>query len=1024
MMLQKQKWDVLPVVLIASILLYGSVCHGQALMPDIPANKPLILAEEQYGEAQYALAAQSARQYLSRQDNFSENKADIEKAKFYLTLSCLKNGTPGYADTALRMLHTAGNPAYKQRIAFTLAQCYFHHNDYGSAIPLYESLVVSNLDNTETADEKFELAYCYFNNREFGKAEPLLGAIIEIKDGKYYIAANYYRGLIAYNENKYRDALKSFDRVKYAKEYQNIVPYYIAEIYYFMGDREKALQLADTLLRTRDKSYYDNELHLLAAQCLFEEQRYDTAVPYFEYFYDHSDKIRKQDLYEMAYCYYKANEWYNAIEKFKLLSDAKDSLGQTAMYLLGDCYLKTGNKKSARNAFGICSDMTFNEGQQEASLILYAKASYETGFDDEALQALNTLLKTFPRTQYKDEANTLISDLLLKTNNYQEALRHLKDVYKKDDHFKSLYQKTTFGYAVEKFREGKLDSANHYFSLSLQYPINADYEDAAYFWKGELAYRLHHYTDAINSSNDFIRKGNKTSARRISPLATTQHAYLNMGYAAMGLQDYNAAQNYFSEAQAASANDPYAVNVAILKEADAVFMQKNYAKAITLYDKIIATDRADADYASYQKSILLGLQGKNTEKLAVLESLVSKIPPSDYANHARYEIAVTDIEAGKYQDALPFLQQLTESENDKSFAPKSWMKTGFIYQQLNDYSRAIDAYKHVVIDYPSSEDRLPALDALKSLYIQSNQPAAYTQMLKDNNLPTADGGSLDSTYYAAAETQFASGKWEDARQGFSNYLQQYPNGIFAAKAHYYRAESNYQLKKYDEAKQDYDITLSGPWNDFVENSALHAANIAYQEKDYNAAYNYYQKLRANATSNQTKEPALAGLMESGFYSGKFMETESYADSLLGFPGVSAETINDALYYKAKTLQHYDSTDAAIKIYRQLSGNKNGSIAAESRYQTASILYKQGQLKDAEAAANETIQLSAGYDYWIVKSYILLADILSQEKDYFNAKATLESIIKHTNIPELKQEAADKLDGIKKTEKHHSKLSEE
>jgi hypothetical protein len=48
----------------------------------------------------------------------------------------------------------------------------------------------------------------------------------------------------------------------------------------------------------------------------------------------------------------------------------------------------------------------------------------------------------------------------------------------------------------------------------------------------------------------------------------------------------------------------------------------------------------------------------------------------------------------------------------------------------------------------------------------------------------------------------------------------------------------------------------------------------------------------------------------------------------------------------------------------------------------------------------------------------------KEKDYFNAKATLQSIIKNTAIPELKQEAVKKLDQLKTLEKKQSKLSEE
>jgi len=1007
---------------LAVIMLSGRACVAQELTPDLPANRPLALAEEQFSQGHYALSAQSASQYLAQGTG---NASEREKADYYLVVSSIKSDLPGCKAAALEMLAQPGHPAYQQRVGFVLAEYYFHHNEYTKAIPLFEKLSVSNLDNGEIADEKFELAYCYFNSREFSKAKPLLLAIKEIEDGRYFKAANYYFGLIAYNENNYREALKSFDRIKDEKEYHNVVPYYLTEIYYFMGERERALTQAETLLKSNEKSFYDNELHLLAAQCLFEDQKFDSALPYFEFYYDHSTRIRKQDLYEMAYCYYQANAWGKAEEKFKLLSDAKDSLGQTSMYLLGDCYLKTGDKNSARNAFGICSDMAFNESQQEASLILYGKISYETGFDDQALSAFQRLLALFPHTHYKDETNTFISDLLLKTNNYSEALAHLEQVWHKDNHFKAVYQKANFDCAVQAFRDGKLDSANIYFDRSLEYTVNPTFEDAALFWKGELAYESRHFTEAVDYSKEFIAKNSGTKAvAYISPLATRQHAYLNIGYAEMELQDFEAAQDYFSKAQGTDDKDQFSGAVAAVKLADAVFMQKNYPRALTLYEKIIATDSTDADYARYQKSILLGLQGKNQEKIAVLQSILAQYPPSTYANHARYEIALTDIEAGKYQAALPYLSALTDSGSDKSFAPRAWMKTGFVYQQLGDYNRAIAAYKEVVIDYPSSDDRSAALDALKNLYIQSNQPSAYSQMLRDNNLPSADSGAVDSTYYAAAESQFASGNWEDARKAFSNYLQQYPNGIFATNAHYYRAESNYQLKNYKDAKLDYAITLSGPWNDFVENSALHAANIAYSEKDYKDAYNYFTKLRANSSSNQLREQALVGLMKSGFNSAMYLETGQYADSLLAFQGASAETINSALYYKAKTLQNFDSGDAAMKIYKQLGNNQNGEVAAESRYQIAGILFTEGKLKEAEVAANEAIHLSAGYDYWIVKSYILLADILTKEGDLFNAKATLESIVQHTGIEELKKQAADKLDELKKSEKHHSKLSEE
>src|SRR5690606_5417341 len=126
-------------------------------------------------------------------------------------------------------------------------------------------------------------------------------------------------------------------------------------------------------------------------------------------------------------------------------SDTRDSLGQTAMYLLGDCYLKTGDKKSSRNAFSICADMSFNPAQQEASLLLSAKLSYEMGYYDEAVGYINTLLTAYSKSGYKDEAKTLLSDLLIKTRNYKDAYTTLMDVRRRDAGFGRVYQKVTYG---------------------------------------------------------------------------------------------------------------------------------------------------------------------------------------------------------------------------------------------------------------------------------------------------------------------------------------------------------------------------------------------------------------------------------------------------------------------------------------------------------------------------------------------------------------------------------------------------
>lgn len=984
----------------------------------------LQLAQSQFENGFYANAAQSAANYLNMTANSQHavNTDATDKAGYYTTISALQTDAQGCDAMAVAYLNKTSNPVYKQRTAFAIAQYYFRHNQLVSAIAYYELAGIANLSNKEIADAKFEQAYCYFNVKQFEKAAELFQSIKEL-EGKYYLAGNYYYGLLAYNRNNYEDALQSFERIANDNDYKIIVPYYIAEIYYFTGNKTKALQEAKRLIASPEKSFYDNELHLLAAQVLFEEKQYKAALPYFEHYYENADRIRKEDLYEMAYSYYNVQDWQKAIDKFSQLSDTRDSLAQTAMYLLGDCYLKINDNKSARNAFTICADMQFNPAQREAALLLAAKLSYAMGYNDEALSRINDLLTSFPSSAYKDEAKTMLSDLLIKTNNYEAAYNALSEVHNKDAAYRMVQQKVAYGYAMLQLQTGNIAFADSLLSISLQYTPDEKYEQASNFWKGELAYKTRRFTDVISYTERFAEKATATNkAEIIAPNATLQNAYTNMGYASMELKDFEAAQWYFNQAQMKAGNSN-AVMDAVLREADAVFMQKGYLKAISLYEKVIAANGADADYARYQKGIVYGVLGKHSEKSVMMQGLMNAKPASKYADDARYELALVQIEGDKYQQAITTLAPLATGDNNR-FAAKALMKTGFCYQQLNANEKAIEAYKRIVITYPAAEERTAALDALRSLYIENNQPQAFAQLLKDNNIRLTDDNTLDSTYYSAAEAQYASGNWMKAKQSLSEYLRQYPEGVFSVKANYYKAEAHYQLNEMKEALSGYDAVLQKGWSDFAERSALKAATIAALSNNNEAAFRYYGMLRNYAMGKENLQEAYTGMMRTGYHQKKYSEAAVYADTLLTMPDIDEAVMTEGAYIKAKSLYEAGRHDEAYVLFDKLTNNKKSIIAAEASYYKAESLFRNNKLKEAEEFAGKAVKLAGGNDVITLKSYLLIADVLMKQEDYFNAKALLQSIVKNAKVPVLKDEAVKKLEDAKTNEIKKGKLKQD
>lgn len=64
-MLQQQQWRIFRVAFLAAAMLSAGNGVAQVLTPDLPQNRSLVLMEEQYQQAHYSLAAQSARAYLN-----------------------------------------------------------------------------------------------------------------------------------------------------------------------------------------------------------------------------------------------------------------------------------------------------------------------------------------------------------------------------------------------------------------------------------------------------------------------------------------------------------------------------------------------------------------------------------------------------------------------------------------------------------------------------------------------------------------------------------------------------------------------------------------------------------------------------------------------------------------------------------------------------------------------------------------------------------------------------------------------
>jgi TolA-binding protein len=974
-------------------------------------------AKEYFQKEQYSLAYplfQELQQHLTETDkaNLTITSQEIE---YYFTVCALMQNEGRAEDKAIDYIDLEKNTARVQMMNFHLGEYYYRNQKFSDAANRFEQTNIVNLSNREIADMKFHQGYSYFTLQRFSQAKPLFNTIRKIKDDPNYIDANYYYGFLAFRDGQYSEALESFRVVENEKAYATIVPYYIAQIYYIQGKKEEAIEYVQKKLKGGNSQYYELELKQLIGHAHFERKEYALALPYLEDYVSKTKKVRREDLYELSYCYYQANQLTKAIDGFKQLSGKEDSLSQHAMYLLGDAYLKTGQKSNARNAFLFCASNSSNPTQKEISRYQYSKLSYELGYQDEALNSLRSFLADYPSSSYNTEARELLVDVLANTNNYRDAQALLEGMSNPSANAKRLYPRILYGRATEMINDGRLAEADALLDKALKDPNNGSVLPFVNYWKGEIAYRNNKLDDAIKYYNAYKDAGSPANGE-----ANATTIRYNLGYSYLRKENYAAALSFFEPlGKNPALNSDQLSQDAYIRTADCYYMNRDFAKAKAMYDNVIRFSWPAEDYATFQNAMIAGIKS-NTDKVTLLNTMNRKFPTSSLVVDANMEIANTYLADQRYRDAIPYLNIVLKG-NNANVKPQAYLKTGIAYYNLDNNTEALKQFKTLVTQYPNSPEAEDALDNVKVIYVEEGKPSEYADFMRQSGKPISVN-TEDSLTYGAALKIYDEGAVNNALTAFNNYLLRFPDGAYSIDANFYKSEIYGSKKDWKNALPGYESVAADAPNKFAEKSAIAAARIYFFElKNYEKSEQFFEMMKQLSSNQETTLEAMRGLLRSQYQLKKWDAAVTNAKELANAKGSSSDDKALANMAIAKSYQVNGQYDLAIANYKSVVQLNKAALAAEARYEIANSWFAVNKMSDAEKAAFEVINKSGSYDFWVTKAYILLGDVYFKQKDYFNAKATYQSIVDNSINAELKSEAQLKLNKVIEEEGRSSKI---
>lgn len=948
----------------------------------------------------------AAYQTIQSAHFFDPNDVDIAFRYHVLSLALDKANAQQNAENWL-IRNT--NKIYHSRLNFELAQYFFRKQLVDQSIQSYQQLSIDDLENNELALMQFQLGYLYFKKGDWDRSTNYLFSIRQVQSSPFYTDANYYAGFVALQKKDFNLALSCFKIAEQSNTYKTLTPFYISQLYYFLGDINAALTNTEQALQLKGQ-YYSSQLAQLMGHLLFEQKQYEKALPYLSNYVVAQKQVEPQDLYQLSFCYFQSQQWNEAIQGFKQLANVEDSLGQNSMYLLATSYLKVNNKLGAKNAFLLCATKSQNLAQKEIALFNYAKLTVELKEYSLAIQSIEKFNQLYPVSSYIPEAKTLYVSALAYSNDFNKAY----DAYQKMDTLNEallkLYPNILYGKAALSINDGQNEKAYELFNQVQNLPYNQKVLAQTHFWLGELAYKLGRIEEAIDHLEKYIAEPIQIGE------ITTKHANYTLGYCYLKNNNYTKALQLFTNA---ADFNPYAESSsyqkdALVRLADCQFMTKQYKQALKSYQKIIDLGWHFEDYAFLQKAIIYGALGLNKEKLKILINYDNDFRNSIYLNDARMELADTYTSKEQFQEAINPLSTILSDNKATEFYPMAYYKLGIVYFNLNKNQAALQNFKSLFIAYPSAEETNNAQEYIRNIYVEEQQPEAYVQFMNDFGKPLSFN-EQDSLMYRAAIIQYEDKKLSTAAIGFKKYLLGYPEGKYQLNAMNYLAEMAYSMGQFDSAAIYFGKIANKAPNQFSERASLIAARLYYFNlKDAAGAEQYFKIVLQYATQQEQKNEAIKGLLRCQYKSENWVEAAKTAVLILGESNSATDDVlmaNMAIYHQ--TILQKDTANALQLLNTVLKSNSS-LYTAEAHYLTAFIYFNQGKFNLAEKTAFDVIKKQASYEFWVTKTYILLGDIYLAQKDTFNAIATYKSIAENATIPSLQQIASDKLSAINET----------
>lgn len=903
--------------------------------------------------------------------NFNSSDAMLPSRK----LKIISDNIEGYI--------ISNNSNTRDELLYEYGKSEFYKNRFKAAVKF---LGIINKKNDEI---NFLLGISEFNNKNFEQSRKYLDLV---NDEIYFNRKNFYLGVISYLNDEFDSSLEFFKKSN-DDDLENKYLQYLISINFLLKNYEEVILFENRLnLEVENIDY----CFFFIAKSYFILEKYDKVVDILSKL---ESKIDREDeiSFMIAYSQYMNGDYELSKSLFKELSYSSLKYSQFSSFYLGMIFLDEKNYNLAKNYFYASYKKEDNSEYTKKSLINYAKSNYELGDYDLSIAVLNKYKKSYPNENFT-EVDDLLSENYFMTNNYSRIISYLNSKGNISENDKIKFQYVTYQKGVGEFNRGNFKSSIKYFDLSKKYNLDSEIYIKSSLNKSEALFIGNLYKEAVNELLGIINLNMNVELRK--------KIFLQLGYSYFNLNEYLNASKYLKNYLDLKDNKHSSKDIdPILRLADSYYASKNFNSSIKYYNTALQNSDINRNYIIYQIGLCYYGLDDFTKSIDYMDKVILNSEKS-LDDDAIFRKAQIYFENSEFDKSIINYNLIIDEYKYSEYISYSFLNRATSYFNLKSYDQAEDDYLYVLKNISDEKIQSQAILGMQKIVSFTNNFTQLNSLITEYKNRFPDNDNVLKIQFDNIRNLYFNQKYDDLISYVDEIFSQEEQVFNEYETNYYLAESFFKTKKYENASPVYETLLDSVNSKYFSRSLNRLAQIYLNQKNYNRSLNYFKKLEKNSKNNRERIDSYIGSLTNYYYLKNYDSVHFYSSQINSFDKISFNNRNKINLLSAKSF--LDSGDITKGIDKLLTTINlvNDESAAEANYLLAKVFYSQSQKNQALETLYALNENFSNYDYWVGKSYLLIADIFISMNEGFQANATLESLIDNTDIDEIRIKALE------------------